>query len=165
MLGSNSTAGANTRAPSALLMAAHIAYAAALHGSLVLLWMWPLQALAAYLTAYCLVPPRLAAAAFNALGVPELVQAVFGGLLDAYRRDSNISFAAPGQPGCFDGHAGGKGSGKALTAPYIFACHPTGIRMSAGVSVYMQLQLGSVPREAGCCFTRVFCFSDVAATE
>ena len=84
LMGSNSTPGSNARAPSALLIAAHICYAAALHGGLlVLLWKWPLHTLAAYIVAYVLVSPQTAAAAFNVLRLPESVRAVFGGLMDA----------------------------------------------------------------------------------
>lgn len=125
--GSGQSAAVNTRPASALLSAAHLCYAAALHGTLQLVWMWPMQSIAAYIIAYLVISPQLAAAAFSALRVPEAVEAVFGGLLDTFRRDSNISFAAPGEPGHFDGTSAEKGAADGAPAgPYIFACHPTG---------------------------------------
>lgn len=108
-----------------LNLAAHTCYMVAVFGGMYLALTRPLQALAAYVLLYLVVPPGLVAAVFNALHVPEGVRAIMGGLMDCYRSDNAVTYAAPGQPGSWD--SASKGSSQAVPVPiYIFGCHPTG---------------------------------------
>jgi len=105
---------------SVLFIIAHCSYAVALTGSVCLFVMYPMQSLTAYILAYVVVSPEVAAAVFNALGAPQAVRYLLGWLMDVYRRDNSITYAAPGQPGSFNC------TGADNAPAYIFAWHPTG---------------------------------------
>jgi len=104
---------------SGLVILAHLAYQAAIFASLNVWITTPSSALGAYLLAYVIVSPQMAAMVFSMLRIPEATNLVLGWMMDAYRRDNAISFAAPGTPGSFDSSAN-------KDAVYLFACHPTG---------------------------------------
>jgi hypothetical protein len=54
-----------------------------------------------WLLAYVLIPPSAAAALAEYAGLPEATRRLFGWLMDAFRRDSYVTYAPEGAPGAF----------------------------------------------------------------
>lgn len=125
---------------SLLILVSHAIYQATLVATGSLLYAYPLQLLTAYIMVYVMVAPTTAASVVNALKLPELVQSMFGWLMDWYRTDSVISYVPQGQPGAFarsnlaEQNAEVKSnavntddSTERQQAAYVFGCHPAGI--------------------------------------
>lgn len=84
-----------SRPTSALVLAVHLCYVAALLGGLQMLLTYPWYAVSAFLLAYIATPPVLASAAFSVVGVPESVRYAFGGLMDIYRHHTAVAYQHP----------------------------------------------------------------------
>ena len=97
--GMTSTAAATPPPCSLLVLTAHAVYHAALYAAVYLLITRPLPALTAYVMVYLLVPASAASAVAKALQLPDITRRLFGRLMDAYRSDNYITYAAPGAPG------------------------------------------------------------------
>jgi hypothetical protein len=84
------------------VLAAHAVYQAALYAAVYLLITRPLPALTAYVMVYLLVPASAASAVAEALRLPDITRMLFGRLMDAYRSDNCITYAAPGAAGSLE---------------------------------------------------------------
>jgi hypothetical protein len=87
---------------SLLVLTAHAVYQAVLYAAVYLLVTRPLPALIAYVMVYLLVPASAASAMAEALRLPDITRRLFGRLMDAYRSDNYITYAAPGAPGSLE---------------------------------------------------------------
>jgi hypothetical protein len=137
-----------------LVLVAHALYQAALFTAVSLFVTRPLPTLAVYVTAYLLVPVSAVSTVAEKLHLPEITRTLFGRLMDTYRSDNCITYAAAGTLGSLDAAlASAPAAAAAVPAPagsdadqdaaaeadctpaphqknplpHIFAVHPAGI--------------------------------------